>query len=207
MSNKQIWEMAHIFPAESEFRYVEGFKMAAEALVDRAYDENDFSWWADSLLYPIGYVLRHYLELKLKSLLALFGETPKPRHNLLEQWQHMCSVAGPMLPRDRTDEEQAAMNARFSSGLEFREHQTFVSLSQAEAIVLKLDELDPSGEAFRYAYKKDGTPTLPSSLSHVDLKELLGEVLSVGMLLDGIETAVDEDRNVRNEMREYYREE
>lgn len=202
------WEHAHIFPSEADFRYPEGFKMAAEVLVDHVYASGDFSWWADSLLYPVGFLLRHYLELKIKSVLSALDHGLKnPHHKLLDLWRTLREVAGSMLPPDRSDDEQQEMKERFTPFSTFREHETFVSLQQAEEIVSELHDLDPSGEAFRYAFKKDGSRALPAFLTHVDLKRWLGRVLSVGALLDGIETAIDERRQWEADTREYHADE
>lgn len=202
------WEHAHIFPFEAVFRYSEAFKMAAEVLVDHVYASGDCSWWADSLFYPVGYLLRHYIELKIKSVLSEVGhDLKKPSHKLLDLWRTMREVAAPVLPAVRSDAEQEEMNQRFGLFVTMREDEAFVSLQQAEEIVTELHDLDPSGEAFRYAFTKNGARTLPETLTHVDLKRLLGRVLSVGALLEGIETAIDQRAQWEADMREYYAEE
>src|SRR5205809_5344636 len=100
------WHHAHIFPNEADFRYPEGFKMAAEVLVDHIYSSGHFSYWADSLLYPIAYLLRHYLELKLKSVLVDLGIQVKQDHRLKNLWRELTSGAGSLLPADRSGEHQ-----------------------------------------------------------------------------------------------------
>lgn len=51
-------------------RYAIGYKEAADALIDRAV-EKDYS--ADMQFYPIAFLYRQYLELRLKQLLITGG--------------------------------------------------------------------------------------------------------------------------------------
>src|ERR1017187_2718934 len=93
-------------PADEDWEtYVAAYRMAAEKLVAQTYDGTLAINW---LIFPIWYLYRHYLELRLKSLIwdgnVMEGVPPKrwkkPPHSLedlwpecrasIERWQSGC---------------------------------------------------------------------------------------------------------------------
>jgi hypothetical protein len=67
-----LLEDAHIADDETERRYrlPEGYRMAAEFLIDHALNER---FHRDMLIYPIVFSYRHYLELTLKTIISTYG--------------------------------------------------------------------------------------------------------------------------------------
>lgn len=69
----------------------DGYWRAANSLVDKAKVE---SFERDFLVYPIIFCYRHYLELELKTMLALYGgavglESNWHSHDLVELWSQI----------------------------------------------------------------------------------------------------------------------
>jgi len=68
-----------------EFGYIMGYKNAADILVD----EVDDLLQRDSLVFPIVYNYRHYLELLLKHIAKLTNINFKKNHNLSRLWDEV----------------------------------------------------------------------------------------------------------------------
>jgi hypothetical protein len=124
---------------ESWESYVHAYRMAAEMLVERTHEPLALNW----LIFPILYLYRHYLELRLKSLIwdgdALDGVPPTQldrEHGLIalwhksrlkiEEWQKDC-------PKD--------------------------DLDAVEATILEFDAIDPKSQAARYPKDRAGSPS------------------------------------------------
>lgn len=124
---------------ESWETYIHSYRMGAEMLVERTHETLALNW----LIFPIVYLYRHYLELRLKSLIwhgdILAGEPLTKldnQHSLgalwricrrkLEQWQKDC-------PKD--------------------------DLDAVESTILEFDTIDPKSQAARYPTERDGSPS------------------------------------------------
>ena len=58
--------------------------------------------------------------------------------------------------------------------------------------------------SFRYPVDKDGTPSLPEELRHINIRNL-GEVMQrLGSLLDGCDTGISEMLSCKEEFERYY---
>jgi hypothetical protein len=126
--------------------YAHGYRRAIEVLVD-AVKKN--SAYRGTLIFPIGALCRHAIELSLKRLLVLLHEelaktpTLQHTHDIVGLW----GVAQEPLARLSIDE----LGTEDTIGLRIR---TFA-------------HLDRSGEAFRYPTSKNGEILLPMDALNV----------------------------------------
>jgi hypothetical protein len=121
--------------SEHNINMIDGYLSAARILVNAVQDQYTLS---DELVYPIMYLYRHHLELKIKSVwkcLWQLGKLPSdyPKHHrILELWQG-C--------------RKQAINI-------YR-----MSLEQGkniDACIEEFNKVDSQAESFRFHEKKDG---------------------------------------------------
>ena len=117
-------------------RYVDGYKNAADYLVDCAAAKNE----RDSLVFPIVFLYRHYLEVQLKDILRMLylhhGKICKiPNdHNLVTLWKSVR----PLMERVYDDPESSDNNGHI------------------EARIEEFSQLDEGSYAFRYPVDTKG---------------------------------------------------
>jgi hypothetical protein len=158
--------------------YCDGYSQAADALVEHFINNHgdNNSLYYHSQAYPILFLYRHYLELRLKELLVayghLFGEPAKfDHHGLIALWR------------------RARENHRRSSTESSQEIDA--DLDVLEEIINQFDQVDLNSESFRYPVRKDGkTVTLPPI--QVDLQRLKEAMRWASYVLDGWSVGVDE---------------
>ena len=191
MANRLHWqpgpnsaeaEIAYLGPAHSLDLYADGFRRAAEELLDAARNSDELR---DSLVYPIVYNLRHAIELTLKKVIWSArrlvdepGDFPDG-HRLDHLWNTCEPVLRRVFPHD----------------------QSYALMS---ATVGRLSELDPLGEGFRYPLSSKGpgtrSPTLSADLRRLDLGALVSDVGHVIDLLDGADFGMDVYMDAKSEM-------
>lgn len=154
---------------ESDHAYVFGFGLAAEQLFDalkrtsirRGTDAVVPAVYIDALIYPLGFCMRHYLELALKAgtrdCRALRGKSTKPDfwHSLREIWPSFVEACN-------EDRRLGSFAGRLAP------------------LVEAIDEVDPSGQAFRYRADLHGvvhmgnTAVIPVRKAEKTFRELRG---------------------------------
>lgn len=145
------------------FAYAEGYRKAADLLAKQSsIDSSEI----DFLVYPIGFLYRHYLELRLKSLIIVGLEVLGKRHefrknhDIEELWKKTRAVLQEVWPNgSKTD------------------------LDNVDACIHEFAHTDPISEAFRYPTTKDGKQTL-ANLKHIDLANLSKVMERLSGLLD-----------------------
>jgi hypothetical protein len=144
----------------------EGYRIAAERLAEHApeWHEQDF------LLYPIVFLYRHYVELRLKDLIGLgqrlaheIVAVPET-HDLLGLW----GITKPHLEREL---DPADTDRR-------RE------IAQMQRVIQELAALDPHGTAFRYATDAHGGRPLPDGASRLNLRQFATTMTKLARALD-----------------------
>jgi hypothetical protein len=151
------------------YLYEEGYKRGAGLLLSAA----ECNPMADALLYPIVFLYRQYLELKLKSLLNCAWEvgleaSGKVDHDLRSLWK---TLRGSVLPTVWPE----------------------VPPSRTEAVEKCVDELhshDPASLAFRYPENKQGDAQTLESLQSVDLANLRDVMGRIANFLDCADEAI-----------------
>jgi hypothetical protein len=174
----------HVTPEKWD-TYAEGYKCAGDIAVQYVIDNN---WYQDFLVYPIVFLYRHYLELRLKDLYFVSSrlldqdiDIPT-NHNLLLCWD-----------RVRSNIEQVWTDAG-----------TKHALSKIEDRLKELNNVDVRSDAFRYPEDKQKKPTL-AGLAHVNLKHLKEVVQGIANVLDGSSIGIGEYLDAKNEMMAEYR--
>jgi hypothetical protein len=142
-----------------------GYRSAAELLTKSLNAEDG---WLDYLVYPIVFLWRHYLELKLKlvvNLLAKEEENPPSllTHKLVPLWAEVEK----RLKANGTDTGQD-------------------DIQLIKQRVQEFEQFDPSSEAFRFTRDRSKKSNLPNR-KHVDLGILHNEMRKVADSLDGME--------------------
>jgi hypothetical protein len=152
--------------------YADGFRRAGEVLGKHALAQ---SHDIPTLVMPILYCYRHWLELRLKYLVLLGGEwndetlKQENTHDLATLWGLVRPTIEDAYPNDDRDE-----------------------LDRVEAVVLELAKADPSpGVAFRYSHYKAGRPTL-ASIAKINVKTVVDVMEKVGATLDGASAGMEE---------------
>jgi hypothetical protein len=173
------------FHSDNWETYIGGYKKAGDALVEHIKNDRIEQ---DYLVFPIVFVYRQYLELRLKKLIIdckqLFddrSEFPKV-HDLKRLWVE-CK---PLLQK--------------------LEHK--LSAQDLEAVsesIQQFCELDPSSEAFRYPINKKGKKSLPLNLQHINVRNLADIMGKLSAFFDAVAMTVLEYLDYKQEMEAYYR--
>ncbi len=134
--------------------YASGYKNAADVLVGRFLDD----WCGmDIVTFPIVFLYRHYLELRLKELIsegqALLHQPIdfQDQHSLVALWRPCRGILHEIWP-----------------------HEPAATWNSVERLLKEFDQIDPDGMCFRYPVttKKTGRqPTLPK-LDRVGIRHL-----------------------------------
>lgn len=161
------------FMMPSEGVYLVGFQRAADMIVASA-QTSDLN--PDDLVFPVAYLYRHHLELMLKELVRLgirLGALDRCAdilggHNLHKLWNKAKQLILQVWPDSPGDDVQAV-----------------------EQVILEFHNLDPSGQAFRYARDKHGGPYLADVPERVGLANLKSVVDAVSAFLDASYAGID----------------
>jgi hypothetical protein len=139
----------------------------------------------DTLIFPFAACWRHYVELQLKSLIGecqqLLDVPMRARggHNIEQLWSELRPLLLRAFPReDRTE------------------------LRTVGRLLAQLAEMDPDSQAFRYAERRDGTPTL-AGVDHLDIAEFHGALLGVAHYLEALDSALDHAKDLKSQALEY----
>lgn len=149
-----------------DFYYlVEGYRTAAEVLVAYVSEGRH----QDRLVYPIVFLWRHHLELRLKECVRLVYELREtgrdfPRtHRLVDLW----SIVRSEIEKDSGSHDDC---------------------TNAEAIIRHLDAADPLSMAFRYPVDRDGAPMLVGIPRVVSIDVVHESLVGVANFLAAVST-------------------
>lgn len=159
--------------------YTEGYRRATELLLKHVLsDHRDH----DTLVYPIIFNARHYLETKLKALTIAASQLidrpfiPKPKHPLVSTWE----VLRPLL------EEVFAGHDRGE-------------LEVVERLVTEFDSRDRSSMVFRYPEDAKGQ-AYHGAPARIDLAAFRTTFQQVSAFLEACDSAIQEYSDYKNEM-------
>jgi len=160
--------------------YAEGYKRGADQLVENALAGRGT---LDFVVYPVVYLYRHYLELKLKVIirdgLVLLDQPPSfpKHHNLLILWLQTRRL----MQKIFDEEDRVATDA-------------------VEKCIRELDKVDPDAQKFRYPVDRNGVPTGPAvkTIGFVNLRKVMERI---DAYLDAAVAAIDYDLEMRCEFR------
>lgn len=142
-----------------------GYLKAAEALADHVITTGNGQ---DTLVYPIAFLYRHFVELRLKEAIEYGGRilhedvTVPQDHRLLNLWH----IAKRFLARIEPAADKKSVGA-------------------IERGVRDLDRIDPESVSFRYSRTKKGKNPL-EGLRYINIRVLRDEMKVLTDLLEGL---------------------
>ena len=149
--------------------YSMGYKHGADILADYV---DKTAKYQDTLVYPILFLYRHYLELIIKEILTdcayvLDEKANFKHHNLSNYWvdlKNKClQIVGQSIPSSLTD--------------------------PIESVVGQISHVDAISDAFRYPCKKDGAPTL-QGIQYINIKQVNEELAKASDALEAISATI-----------------
>ena len=161
-----------------------GFSRAAAVLGQAMLDAHPSD--RDTLVFPWLNCWRHYVELELKYLhgqyAAVLGKDARPRggHNIKQLWSELKPFLKEFNPQD-SDNELANVGNRIE----------------------ELWILDPNNEHARYAYSRDGSPSL-SNVDSLNVVEFHTAMAGLAAFFDAADTAVGVQQDFDAEMAQEY---
>lgn len=170
------------------FRYVIGYKEAGDRLVRSLMED---SRHLDLVVFPIVFLYRQYLELRLKQLIkegSYFLEkpfVPRKQHRLDTLWYECKSFLKQIEPKV-TEQEVAGL----------------------EACILEFHSIDPFSMAFRYHVDTKDNPSLPPDLRYINIPNLAKVMAKIDSFLDAvymtISVAIDQKQEMEEAFKDYY---
>lgn len=153
------------------YTYAKGYKDAADFIVLGAIDgSRHFNFQINELVFPIVFLYRQYVELRLKDIISLGNRLNGRR---------------PLLPPDLQDHEVQKLWKKAKPII--KSVSSIVApddLEAVETIVKAFKKVDPTGMVFRYPVDKKGCFHLPE-MTVVNLGGLKETMQKVGEFLDG----------------------
>ena len=161
----------------SWYLYPKGYKHAADLLVEHIMSINLNQ---DTLVYPIVFLYRQYIELILKRLirdgneLLNISEKLPQGHKINDLWKK-CRV---ILEKVWSNESREELDA-------------------AEACIKQFSVKDPTSTAFRYPTDLEGYPSLPKM--QINLRNLLEVMRRISSFLESCDIGICEELNNKQE--------
>lgn len=174
-------ELANIREQMQEFgSYADGYQTGAIKLIDLALAAQ-FQGEKDQMIYPIVFLMRHYIELRLKELsqalnFCLEHHTDFPTgHNLKFLWRHFKEKY-----------------------VQVGEDITSPSFQNMERLINELHDFDPISMSFRYPVDKTGNKT--QTLKTLNLINLRDTFIRMSFMFDGMSMQLAHYIDITTEM-------
>ena len=166
--------------------YPTGYKMAAEKLVELTVNEPHN---ADYLVFPIVFLYRQYLELRLKHLIfdgsEVLGIPPNfPKTHRIDLLWESCK---PVLHAIKLDDD-AEVAWRVAEGI-----------GNIEACILEFGRIDPTSMAFRYPVDKELAPSL-NGLEAINIRHFGESMSNVANFLNSVALSLPSSLRARTAM-------
>lgn len=166
--------------------YTSGYKDAADLLAKRVEERNAGQ---DSLVYPILFLYRQYLELQIKDLIRqayclqdISSDFPK-HHHIGKLWEVCHKLLSEISPCD-----------------------SVIELKEIARLIGEFSAVDPTSIAFRYPQDKEGSPSLPN-ISHINLRNVREVVGKISIILSGASIQVGEYLSIKQDVAKEFRHE
>lgn len=160
--------------------YIVGYKEAGDSLVNSVADR---SGTADSLIFPIVFLYRHYIELRLKSLLhdgnrlLDIEHKQKSEHQPSKLWSKVRDILVEPWPDGSKDD-----------------------LVAFDSLINQFEQVDPRSTTFRYPKDFDGNNSLKMDSPRVNLRNLKEVVGAMAIILEGSAAGISEYQGYKNDM-------
>ncbi len=151
--------------------YISGYRLAGDIAVEHVKNEGRDQ---DFLVYPIVFLYRQYLELRLKDIIKngyqLFdlNESFSQNYNVGQLWKSAREIMERAWPNEATKE-----------------------LDAIESCVNEFCRIDPTSTSFRYPQDKKGKRAL-EGLTHINLRNLAEIINKLADFLDGAAWGISE---------------
>lgn len=174
---------------ENRYRLIEGYKTAADHLVDHALNEGT----QNHLVYPILFLYRHFLELSIKSAIETVKEY------LRQSEQLMADFKAPDMAKKVNQQTYGHNLVKAWNDLE----STFAKLdvrpnaddiTRAYATIHRFTDLDPRADAFRYS--DSSTDAKIRDFDQINLTHLKTVVKDAGDAIGGIDAWLEDQVEV-----------
>ena len=165
--------------------YIGGYKEAADALIKCVANREGS---ADSLIFPIVFLYRQYIELRLKSLLEdgrrlLDREhESKNEHRLSALWPEVLSMLMEIWPDGNNKD-----------------------LRIIDGLIKKFEQVDPRSTAFRYPKNHSGSKSVNLESPRVNLRNLSEVIGAMAIILDGAASGISEYQSYKDDMKHEFR--
>ncbi len=167
--------------------YADGYKKAGDIIVDYLKDDG---FEIDLIVYPIVFLYRQYIELRLKEiiregkkLLDEKGDYPK-HHKILYLWKEARDILVRVWPKGPKEDLEAV-----------------------ESVLKQFAEKDPDSVTFRYDEDKKGKSTT-KEIDYINVRNLKNVIDRIAGLLDGsalgISAFFDEKKSIESDFRHEY---
>ncbi len=178
--------LMHGVPGDRWVLYADGYKEAADIVVDRIMDGYGHQ---DFLVYPVMFLYRQYLELMIKNLIrnswSLLDEDENDdlgRHDLRRYWRLCCKLLERVAPGDSTAE-----------------------LNYVGKLIDEFCDHDPQSFAFRYPETKPDKKTSErartlQALDSINLRNVREVLANVAGLLGAIDASLDHQLSLKADM-------
>ena len=173
--------------------YLRGAQILVQAVGEKERDQ-------DFLVYPIVFLYRHYIELLLKEVIR---GTPYllDRELTANEKKHLQSHRIDLLWNDFKPLSAAITKVAGWSDLPIDD------IEGIDDYIRQISEIDPDSYRLRYAHTKKGVPSLPKSLTHINLRHF-GELMDrLARYLWGIDASMgaieDMKHDYESEMASY----
>ena len=149
--------------------YALGYKRAGDFLAQHVMKTRRYQ---DVLVYPLVFLYRQYLELRLKELIkagSLLIDKPQrfPKHHRIDRlWNQCRRILEEAYPEDCSEDFNAA-----------------------EGYIKQFSEKDPISIAFRYPTDKKGKKSLPG-VTHINLRSFSEIMDNLASLLEAASTGI-----------------
>lgn len=165
--------------------YAKGYLQAGDVLVEHIKETHARQ---DFLVYPIVFLYRQYLELRLKQLIAygqrILDNPPDfPKTHQLDKLWAICRVTLKKIEQTIPDQDLEAIDE---------------AISQFCAV-------DPTSEGFRYPTNKEGQPSLPDELKYINVRNLAEVMARVGSFFESATMMISYYRDLKIDMDNAYR--
>jgi hypothetical protein len=140
----------------------------------------------DSLVYPIMFLYRQYLELAIKNLihkgrqLQDINEATPMGHNIYNLWKICEKLLNDISPGDSVEE-----------------------IKQINRLISEFCSVDPKATAFRYPEDKDGNPSLPS-IKHVNIRNVYDVIEKISVIFKGADAQISEYLSIKADIESDY---
>jgi len=171
--------------------YIEGYREAADKLV---HDVVETGTNQDTLVFPISFLYRQYIELQLKHIIResriFLGEGASfPEHHRI---QDLWNTANSLMAKIIKDHDQS-----------IRDYITKEDIGAIKTIITEFVKVDPESFAFRYPNDKKGNRNL-DGIEYINLRKLHDQMEILKEKLDKYYLCVSLLRDFQDEMRAEY---